>query len=291
MGVGPKGELTCGDNEGTWTPVCPLNWIRPGTFLGVPEFTNQPTKPTVRDNPLCWMPKDIDNSNGGQGWITSDKFGPLSGQLLHASYGTCTLYLVLKEEAGGQMQGGVVPLPLKFDSGICRLRFNEKQNALFLTGLRGWQTRAGKDAGLYRVRYTGKPANLPVAMNAKAGELSITYSDPIEKKGAEDAESFSIQRWNYRWTQNYGSKHFKVSDPKKEGHDDLEVESAKLSGDGKTITLKIPELAPVMQQKTDLKLKGTDGTAIKTTIHHSLNVVGDKKGEIHVGEYKIVGVK
>lgn len=291
MGVGPKGELTCGDNEGTWTPVCPLNWIKAGAFLGVPDFVNQPMKPTVRDNPLCWMPKDVDNSNGGQVWITSNQFGPLSGQLLHASYGTCTLYLVLKEEVAGQMQGGVVPLPLKFDSGICRLRFNEKQNALFLTGLRGWQTRAGKDAGLYRVRYTGKPANLPIALRAKTGELTLTFSDPLEKKNAEDVDSYSIQRWNYRWTQAYGSKQYKVSDPKKEGRDDLEIDSVQLDADNKTLTLKIPELAPVMQQKIDLKFKAADGTPIKTTIHHTLNVVGDKKGEIHVGEYKIVEVK
>ena len=38
---------------------------------------------------------------------------------------------------------------------------------LFLTGLRGWQTNASKDAGFYRVRHTGKPLNLPVDMNVK----------------------------------------------------------------------------------------------------------------------------
>ena len=106
MGVGPHGELTCGDNEGTWTPMCPLNWIKPGGFYGVPDFANRPTKPTIRDNPLCWFPKDIDNSNGGQVWITGDKFGPLSGQLLHSSYGTCQLFVVLKEEVGGADAGG-----------------------------------------------------------------------------------------------------------------------------------------------------------------------------------------
>ena len=119
MGIGPNGEITVGDNEGTWTPICPINWIKPGGFYGVPDFAGKPKAefPTVRDNPLCWLPHDeVDNSNGGQVWITSKKFGPLSGQLLHASYGQCKLYDVLKEEVGGQMQGGVTPIPLKFDT-------------------------------------------------------------------------------------------------------------------------------------------------------------------------------
>ncbi|MBY0527596.1 MAG: malectin [Gemmataceae bacterium] len=291
MGVGPRGELTVGDNEGTWTPMCPLNWVKPNGFYGVPEFSDRMPKPTVRDNPLCWFPKEIDNSNGGQVWITGDKFGPLSGQLLHSSYGTCTLYSVLKDEVGGQMQGGVVPLPLKFDTGICRGRFHPGQNALYLAGLRGWQTRASKDAGLYRVRYTGKAANMPVDLKVRPGEIQITFSDKLDKKSAEDSDSYGVSQWNYRWTSSYGSPHFKVSNPKMQGHDEVEIEDVKLSADGKTVTLKIDKLKPVMQMKIDFKLKAADGTPIKTTLHHTINVVGDLKAELHPGELKIIGEK
>ena len=86
--------------------------VKQGGFYGVPDFAGGGVKPTLRENPLCWFPKDVDNSNGGQMWITGERFGPLSGQMLHSSYGTCTLFSVLKEEVNGQIQGGVVPLPL-----------------------------------------------------------------------------------------------------------------------------------------------------------------------------------
>lgn len=291
ISIGPKGEMTSGDNEGTWTPKCPLNWIKPGGFYGVPEMSGKDPKPTVRDNPLCWMPKDVDNSNGGQVWVSGEKFGPLSGQLLHMSYGTCKLYSVLKEEVGGQMQGGVVPLPLKFDSGICRARFRADENALYLVGLKGWQTTATKDGGFYRVRYTGKPANLPTALNAKAGELKITFSDQLEKKSAADPDNYTIEQWNYRWTAGYGSPHVKTDDPKKEGKDEVEIESAELSADGKTVTLKIPSLKPVMQMKINIKVKAADGSEVKHVIHNSLNVVGTQRGEIHPGAFKIVDGK
>jgi glucose/arabinose dehydrogenase len=291
MGIGPNGEITTGDNEGTWTPMCPINWIKPGGFYGVPDFSLLKPLPTVRPNPLCWMPKDVDNSSGGQVWITGKDFGPLSGQLLHLSYGTCKLFNVLKEEVGGQMQGGVVPLPLKFDTGIMRARFVEKQNALYLAGLRGWQTTATKDAGFYRVRYTGQAADLPVGLHVEPGAIKLSFSDPLDRKYAEDAESYNLQRWNYRWTQAYGSPHFKVSNPKQQGHDDVEVESASLSPDGKTVTLKIADLHPVMQMKIAYQLKGADGSLIKNAIHHTINVVGDQRGEVHVGEYRIVQKK
>lgn len=303
MGVGPNGEITCGDNEGTWTPQCPINWIKPGGFYGVPDFAGKKKEemPKMRDNPLCWLPREVDNSNGGQVWITGKSFGPLSGQLLHSSYGTCRLYSVLKEEAAGQMQGGVVPIPIAlnkdgnprydFDSGICRLRFNEKQNALFLTGLRGWQTTAQKDAGFYRVRYTGKKANLPVDLKVRPGEIAITFSDPLLAKAATDPDSYAVRRWNYKWTSNYGSRQFKVSDPKKEGQDDMEVESASLSPDGKTVTLRFDDLKPVMQMRIQCNLKAADGTPVRSVIHHTINAVGNLRGEVQVGEYRIVDTK
>lgn len=292
MGVGPNGEITTGDNEGTWTPTCPLNWIKPGGFYGVPDFVPTKEKPKIRDNPLCWMPhNEVDNSNGGQVWITGKDFGPLSGQLLHASYGKCRLYSVMKEEVAGQMQGGVTPILPAFDTGICRMRFHEKHNALYVAGLRGWQTTASKDAGLYRVRYTGKKANLPVELKAKQGELAITFSDPLDPKTANDVENFNLEQWNYRWTENYGSPQIKVSDPKKQGHDPVEVQSASLSADGKTVTLKIDNLRPVMQMKIQYNLKTADGSTAKSAIWNTLNVVGNQRGEVHIGEYRVVDTK
>jgi glucose/arabinose dehydrogenase len=298
MGIGPNGELTVGDNEGTWTPTCPINWIKPGGFYGVPDFAGKPKTdfPKVRDNPLCWLPHDdVDNSNGGQVWITGDKFGPLSGQLLHSSYGRSKLYLVMKEEVAGQMQGGVYHLPVAFDSGICRARFREAENALYLTGLRGWQTNAAKDAGLYRMRYTGKKANMPIDLKVRAGQVAITFTDPLDRASATDADGYTVRHWNYRWTSNYGSAHYLISDPKKQAkknaEEEVEVQSASVSPDGKTVTLKIDKLQPVMQMKIQYNLKAADGTKVQSAIWNTINVVGNLRGEVHVGEYRIVEMK
>ena len=69
IGVGPHGELTSGDNEGTWTPACKINWIKPGGFYGVVPLAHREVPPTDYDRPLCWLPKRVDNSGGGQVWV------------------------------------------------------------------------------------------------------------------------------------------------------------------------------------------------------------------------------
>ena len=104
MCVGPHGEMTTGDNEGTWTPIVPHQLDQAGRLLRRARvFAAQARSRPIRDNPLCWLPHQnpkVDNSSGGQVWITGNKFGPLSGQLLQLSYGTCKLFNVLKEEVG-----------------------------------------------------------------------------------------------------------------------------------------------------------------------------------------------
>jgi hypothetical protein len=184
---------------------------------------------------------------------------------------------------------------VQFDSGICRARFKDSENALYLTGLRGWQTNAARDAGLYRMRYTGKKANLPVDLKARPGEVAITFSDPLDPKSANDADNFTVRHWNYRWTSNYGSQHFLVSDPKKQAkkgqEEEVEVQSANLSADGKTVTLKIDKLQPVMQMKIQYNLKAADGSKVQGPIWNTINVVGDRRGEVHVGEYRVIETK
>ena len=119
--------MSWGSNEGTWLPRCPINWVKPGGFYGVVDLAHRPDKkPTRRDNPLCWLPKNVDNSSGGQVWVTSNRWGPFQGDLLHTSYGACALFKVFYEHVGDEVQGGVVKFPLKFITGIMRGRFNQR---------------------------------------------------------------------------------------------------------------------------------------------------------------------
>ena len=278
MGVGPNGELTSGDNQGTWTPVCRLNWIRPGGFYGVVDLSHRDQPPSVTENPLCWLPYAWDNSSGSQVWVTSDKWGKdFAGDLLHLSYGKCGLFKVLVDKSGKEVQGGLVRFPLRFDSGVMRGRFNPADGQLYLCGLRGWQSDAATDACFQRVRYTGKPVYMPDGLRVRPDGIEITFTQPLDPEVANDAGSFGVEQWNYRWTGNYGSDEYSVKDPANKGRDTLDVKSAKLLPDGKTVFLEIPGLRPVMQMLIRYDLEAEDGTVMTDEIALSINAVGDEK--------------
>ena len=280
MSVGPNGEITTGDNEGTWVPKCRINyWTaaelsqRKG-FGGVVDLSHMEPKPTIYDAPITWMPKNVCNSGGGQAWVTSNRWGPFEGELLYMSYGTCSLFKVLKESVDGTIQGGVVKFPLKFDSGTCRARFNERDGQLYVLGIKGWQSSAAKDGSFQRVRYTGKPVHMPTGLKASKSGLTITFTSKLDRETAEDVSSYQIEQWNYRWTKGYGSDHWKVSNPQEKGADKVVVKSAKLSSDGKSVRLEIEGIAPVMQMHVRYSVETADGAEVKGEIYNTINKLG-----------------
>ena len=172
----------------------------------------------------------IDNSRGGQVWVTSDQWGPLEGELLHTSYGRCTLFHVMTEKVEGQVQGGVFQFPLRFDSGVMRGRFHPRDGQLYLCGLGGgWQTSGAREGALQRVRYTGKPLRQPVGLRVKREGVEITFAEALDPEWAADDGNYAIEQWNYRWTASYGSKDYAVSAPERQGRDEVEILAAELS--------------------------------------------------------------
>ncbi|MFI4875093.1 MAG: ThuA domain-containing protein, partial [Blastopirellula sp. JB062] len=162
LAVSASGVITAAPQEGTWTPASCVIRAQPGGYYGYggPRVTDR--RPLGYDPPLCWIPRLRDNSSGGQVWVKGDRWGPLSGKLIHFSYGKCTMMLVPQEKVRDVWQGGTVEFPLTFDSGVMRGRFSPHDGQLYASGLNGWVTAAAHDGCLQRVRYTGRPVTMPV---------------------------------------------------------------------------------------------------------------------------------
>jgi hypothetical protein len=248
MGASPDGRvITVAPQQGTWTPTSEIAEIRPGGWYGFggPKVDHNP--PLGRDWPLCWIPHTVDNSSGSQAWIPQGQWGDLGGQMMHLLWGRCGMMLVLRDTHGAVAQGAVVPLPVKFLSGPNRATFRAQDSSLYIAGSTGWQTSAVKDGAVQRVRRTGKPLRIPVAWKQDGASLEFTFAEKLDPAVAADAGSFGVRRWNYRYTQDYGSKEWSVVDPKKEGRDEVEVKSAALLPDGKTVRLTLADARPAMQ--------------------------------------------
>jgi hypothetical protein len=217
----------------------------------------------------------VDNSSGSQVWATGGAWGPLNGHLLHTSYGKAALFLVLNEQVNGVRQGGVAQFPLKFDSGIMRARFHPKDHQLYVAGLRGWQTVGTRDGCLQRVRYTGGTLTMPTSLKALTDGMVVGFDCELDSASATDPENFAIERWNYLWSDKYGSPEFKVSQPGRQGRDKMEITSAQLSSDRKSVTLKITDLRPAHQMRLQFRLKTKDGAPVKHEIYHTVNALPD----------------
>jgi hypothetical protein len=273
LGMSPTGILTGADQEGNWMPATRIDEYKKGGFYGDMRAHHRPTAPTTYDPPLCWLPREVDNSAGGQVWVPKDTFGALGGLPLHLSYGRCKAFVLLRQELPeGRVQGGVAALGVSFLSGVCRGRFLDGH--LYVCGLNGWQTAAQADGCLQRVRATGKPFDLPTAMEVKGDTIRLTFSRALDAKVIAETKNYCAAQWNYRWSGEYGSKRWKVSDPKTEGQDDMPVRSAKLLADGRTLELTYDALKPAMQMMVGYNVKAADGRLVVGSVYLTIHTTG-----------------
>jgi mono/diheme cytochrome c family protein len=272
IGISPQDRVTVSQQEGTWVPQTPVHKIdlesRKGSFYGYDPRRNRKEDPYPRalgyEPPLVWLPRDVDNSGGGQVWVDSDLWGLPRGQMLHLSYGQGTLLQLFHEEVNGDRQGGVAPV-VRFRRVRPRAgRFHPQDGQLYVAGI-------SPGGGFERVRHTGEKAHLPVALGAYENGLRLAFNHPLDPSAATNVSNYTVHQWNYRWSEGYGSEFYSVKNPAMLGEDPVEVLSARLIENGREIFLEIQEMVPVMQMRITYELKAGDGTMMKEEIHNTIH--------------------
>lgn len=283
LGIGPNGEITTGENEGTWQPCCKINYFMPGKarFLGT-EDARQSLADAPYTQPLAYLPMDVDNSGGSQVWVPEGgALGLRGGELLHLSYGKSSIYRVLPVTRGETLQGGVTRLPIGLQSSAMRARFHG-DGSLYVIGFRGWQTNAASESAFHRVRHNpDQTVPVPEALAYTATGVKLTFPMALDEELAADPASYSAQRWDYVRGPQYGSGEFSVDNideqARKEalekeslGHrkrDNVEIESVSVSADRKTVELVLAGMKPSMQLKVAYDLEDENGKVFKGDVH------------------------
>jgi putative heme-binding domain-containing protein len=266
LGLLPDGSLTVPVSEGEFTPasgVCEVRQ-RPGEPPASPPPNFRGTPPAL---PLVYLPRGLDHSSGGQAFVSSDRWGPLGGQLVHFSFGSCTHFLVLRDEVAGRPQGAVVPLPGDFRSGVHRGRFNPADGQLYVSGMNGWHVYGVDDGCFQRVRYVGGTVQQPIGWRAHRNGVLLRFTAPLDRATAGDAANHFAQAWNYRYGPSYGSPEFSPSHYGTAGHDPLAIRSATVLPDGKSLFLELPELQPVNQLHLHVAVGGGETRDLFATVH------------------------
>ncbi|MCO8121660.1 c-type cytochrome [Stieleria sp. TO1_6] len=274
-GIGrlPDGRITFGDNQGTYVPASKIAITHPGAFHGAGKWPDREGDydPEKIVAPIVYMPQELDSSAGSQLWVEPDaRFGPLGGQFFHTSYGRASTMVVLLDEADGITQGAVYPIPMKMESGTMRLAKDPADGQLYFSGLTGWQAGATREGSIQRMRYTGGDGLYLLAAKARQGRLELTFNQPLDP-ALTDFSQWTVQAWNYKWSAQYGSPHFKVSEPGVEGMDVWEIDDVQLSGDGIKAVIKVPDLQPCDTLKLDFTVNAKDATSLSSPLYFTIH--------------------
>jgi hypothetical protein len=256
------------DQEGFWTPKNRINRVKIGGFygnmFGYTDITN--TTDSAMEQPMVWITNAKDRSPAELLWVPKNAWGSLGGSLLNLSYGTGRVFIVPHEEVGGLWQGAVCELPMPaFATGIMRGRFGD-DGALYTCGMFGWAGNAVAPGGFHRIRRNEKPAHLPVAIHAAKGALRVTFSDRVDAASVKP-DAFGFKVWSLKRSADYGSKHY--------NEHAVEIADARLSADGRTVTLGIPTLAPTQCYELKARLLAPDGSALERSLHGTIHKLAE----------------
>jgi len=260
------GSFFVTDQEGYWNPMNRINRVTKGGFYGNMYGYNPPkdTSDAAMIPPIVWVDMKYDRSPAELLWAESDRWGALNGSLLSLSYGYGKIFVVLPQNIGNKQQAGIVQLPVpQTPTGLMRGRFNPKDGQLYACGMSAWATsQMIQVGGLYRIRYTGKALNLPIAMRATTSGVELTFSDPLDQKSAKNIANYTINTWELKRTHFYGSDRY---DPQT-----LAIEKVSLSKDQKTILIHLPNLQPTWVMEILYELKSEEGKSFRGAVQNTI---------------------
>ncbi|YCM46347.1 DUF6797 domain-containing protein [Verrucomicrobiaceae bacterium 227] len=269
--LNPDGSFIVTDQEGHWNPKNRINWVTKGGFygnmFGYHNVTDE--SDSAMDQPLCWITNKFDRSPGELMWVPENaKWGGLNGSLLNLSYGMGRIFAVPHEKlADGRVQGGMISLGMDFPTGIMRGRFHPEEGQLYALGMFAWAGNKQQDGAFYRIRKTTKPATLPVGLKAVKEGMLLTFTDPLDAETAETVANYKVKVWGLKRTKNYGSKHY--------DEHALDVAGVELLDDGKSVLIRLPDLAPTWCMEIDYLLKGVAGNEVQGVINNTIHAVGN----------------
>ncbi len=268
--LNPDGTFFVTDQEGHWNPKNRINWVRVsnssepnfyGNMFGYSNVTD--ASDSAMEQPLCWITNEFDRSPGELLWVDSKSWGPLNGALLNLSYGTGKAFFVPYEKIGDTLQGGMIQLPIDaLPTGIMRGRFSPTDHHLYACGMFAWAGNAQHPGGLYRIRATGRPFQLPTQIHCTSKGIELPFASELDGKSIKP-EAFAVKTWELKRTANYGSKHYNEKS--------LKVSGAELAQDNKTVLLTIPDIQATWCMEIRYELTSKEGQSVHGVINNTIH--------------------
>ena len=281
--VDPSGNIFVCDNQGAWMPASKVNHARPGHFYGhynesrawssmypeggVPALnSDRPLTP-----PAVWLPQN-EAANSPTSMVMIED-GPFEGQMFLGELKMGGLRRIALEEVDGQLQGAVFRHTQGLEGGVNRLEW--APDGSLIVGCIGeqatWSWR-GTRTGLQRLVPTGDDVFEYHHISAEPDGFMLHFTRPVDEGIASDPGNWTIDQWGYRPTPDYGGG--------KIDNRNLDVESASVMDDGRSVRLVINGLKPNRVVRFHASLKDESGQPIHATeAWYTLNTLPGPKAD------------
>ncbi len=282
LGANAAGDMFYTDQQGNWVPTNSLHHMRKGAFFHHPEALASMSLPgspiqgitkipaglpypaalkrfPPMKPPAVWFPyKKVGQSatdilldaSGG-------KFGPFAGQLFIGEFTQAGINRVFLEQIEGEYQGACFPFKSGFASAVLRLAQGTDGSVFAGLTNRGWSSLGTAAYGLQRLVWTGKTPFEIQEMRARPDGFELRFTKPVDPRTAGDPKSYKMNSYTYLYHETYGSDEIQKQD--------LTIEEATLSEDGRRVRLKVSGLRELFVH--ELSADGVQSAAGENLLH------------------------
>lgn len=273
IGWGPGGDIFTTDNQGGWLPASKLVHIKQDRFFNHYTEPSGPFDDRSVTEPVLWLPQnEIANSPSTPLYLTKGRF---AGQMLLGDVTYGGLQRAYLEKVKGQYQGAVFRYTQGLEAGVNRITMGP-DGAVYAGGLGAdgnWGQEGKLKFGLQKLTPNGGNTFDIKEMRAVPGGFDLEYTQPLSPATAEKlASSYQAEQWRYTPTTDYGGP--KIAEER------LNVRSATLADDGRTVSLRLDGLKPgrVVHVRSPRPFASASGEALwSTEAWYTLNAVPGKE--------------
>ncbi|WP_345651604.1 family 16 glycoside hydrolase [Streptomyces siamensis] len=273
IGWGPGGDIFTTDNQGGWLPASKLVHIKQDRFFNHYTEPQGPFDDRSVTQPVLWLPQnEIANSPSTPLYLTKGRY---AGQMLFGDVTYGGLQRAYLEKVKGQYQGAVFRYTQGLEAGVNRITLGP-DGAIYAGGLGAdgnWGQEGKLKFGLQKLTPNGGNTFDIKEMRAVDGGFDLEYTQPLSQATAEKlASHYQAEQWRYTPTSDYGGP--KIAEER------LDVRSATLAGDGRTVHLRVDGLKPgrVVHVRSPRPFASASGEALwSTEAWYTLNALPGKQ--------------
>lgn len=233
--------------------------------------------------PAVWLPHGVlgisnseilkDDTNG--------RFGPFAGQVFVGDQGQSKIMRVVMEEVKGEMQGVAFDFRQGFQSGVLRMNWGHDGSLFAGETNRGWGSAGTTHSGLQRLIWTGKMPFEMKTVKAMPDGFEIEFTMPVDRKSAEDLNSYDGRSYIYKYHPVYGSPTVNL--------ESLKIRGVKVSEDAMKVRIVIDNLRQYYLHEISvggIRAQSNPVPVLHPVAYYTLNNIPDGQ-KLSPGEYSI----